>query len=272
MKYRFCRLAAMTSLVVIIQQLMGSAAFAAFASLNDWIGQNNTLPTNNYTVLTETSAGGTFQARETPALVTSVATPENWYLRDETLAGGPFGYNTPLSMSGKITVSNPNNADPSWFFGWYKSSDIRFRLGFGVANQSTNNLRMQAQRANGGTATSLNLTTDGSNTATLASTPNGTYDFSFVYTPGATNNLTVHIDPTGSDWRRVNQTVNLATANIFDRFGFLQIGAAAADPTTFGVTFSDINYTGETQVPEPAALAFVALGMLFALVRRRKGD
>jgi hypothetical protein len=268
MKKKLALLILHSVLIAIVIQFNCSSAFAAFANLSDWVGQNNTVPTNNYTVISPTSAGGTFQSRQSP--VPSNPPPENWYLRDDTLVGGPFGYDDSLSMTGKITVNNPNNADPSWFFGWYRSTDIRFRLGFGVADSSANNIRLQAQRGNGGTITSLNLTTDGSNTATLAVTPNGTYDFTFTYVPGSSNNLTVQVDPTGSNWRRVNQTVNLATPDIFDRFGFLQLGNAAANQTTFDVIFSDINYTGETQVPEPGSLAVLCIGLLFAVRWHRR--
>lgn len=260
------------SLSLASAMLSGSICWGAVASLSDWTGNLNTSGNNNYTVISPTSAGGTFQSRVSP--VPTNPPPENWYLRDATLTGGPLGFDESLSMSGKITIANPNNADPSWFFGWYSSTDLRYRLGIAAADSTlgANNLRLQANYGNGGVITSANLTTDGTNTAANANTPNGTYDFTFAYTPGPSNNLTVHVAPTGSDWRRENLTLNFATADKFDRFGFLQFGNSAADTTTFGVTVSDINYTGETQlVPEPTSLIGIGLVLssMVCLLRRR---
>jgi hypothetical protein len=256
-----------------------SVALSALASLGDWSGNKNSESTNNYSVLSPTSVGGTFQSRKSPA-PPSPFFVENWYLRDASLQGGPLGFDDALSMSGKITISNPSSADPSWFFGWYSSTDYRYRLGFAAVqavNMPPNAIRMQLVRGNGGAATAFNLTDDGTNSSLKAVTPDGTYDFTFAYTPGATNNLTAHIHPTGTDWRRVNLTLNVSTPNVFDRFGFLQIGTAASttnpalDAATIQMIVSDLNYTGETQTPEPSASLLAATWLVASLVRRGGG-
>ncbi len=256
-----------------------SIALSALASLSDWTGNRNTEATNDYSVLSPTSVGGTFQSRKSPAPISPFFV-ENWHLRDASLQGGPLGFDDALSMSGRITIANPSSADPSWFFGWYSSTDYRFRLGFAAVqavNMPPNAIRMQIVRGNGGAATALNLTNDGTSSALKAVTPDGTYDFTFNYTPGASNNLTAHIDPTGTDWRRVNQTVNLATPNVFDRFGFLQIGSAPSgntvlDAATIQMIVSDLNYTGETQTPEPPASTLAMCCLIATLCRRSRNE
>lgn len=259
--------------------LAPSIAFSALAHLGDWTGNRNTEPTNNYSVLSPTSVGGTFQSRKNPAPSAGVFT-ENWYLRDASLNGGPLGFDDALSMSGTIRISNPSSADPSWFFGWYSSTDYRFRLGFSAAqavNMPPNATRMQIARGNGGALTSLALTHDGSSAASRAVTPDGTYDFTFTYTPGSSNNLTAHIDPTGTDWRRVNQTVNLSTPNVFDRFGFLQIGSAptanpALDAATIEMIVSDLNYTGQSNAPEPPTSTLAVCCLIATLCRTSRAQ
>lgn len=250
--------------LIVAASLAPSCVVAATAQLSDWTGQGNFDGENDYKFIPPDSVGGTFQSRMSPP-PPSGTFPETWYFRDASLAGGPLGFDDALAMSGTITLSSPNHADPSWFFGWYKSDDYRYRLGFSAAQavfNPPNAIRMNIARGNGGAAaTPLALTSDGGSSSLNATIPNGTYDFSFSYTPGASNNLSVHITSANTDWRRENQTVNWSTPNVFDRFGFLQIGAMATanDALTFDVIVSDLNYTGESLIPEPSASTLAAI-------------
>lgn len=260
--------------LAVAASLAPSPIGAASARLSDWAGQGNTDGENDYTVISSTSVGGTFQSRMSPP-PPSGTFPETWYLRDASLAGGPLGFDDALSMSGTITLSSPNHANPNWFFGWYKSDDYNYRLGFSAAQavfDPPNAIRMSIARGNGGAApTPLALTSDGGGSSLNATIPDGTYAFSFSYTPGASNNLTVHISSPGTDWRRENQPMDSSgipwsTPDVFDRFGFLQIGATATanDALTFDVIVSDLNYTGES-VPEPPASTLAAIGAIAAI-------
>ncbi|MBA4106588.1 MAG: hypothetical protein C0485_12590 [Pirellula sp.] len=241
------------------------------ADLSHWAGNGNTESTNNYKVISPTSVGGTFQSRKTPTPPAGTF-PEQWYLRDATLAGGKLGFDDVLAMSGTITLSSPNNADPSWFFGWYSSTDYRYRLGFSAAQAvptAPNAIRMQLSRGNGGGATPTNLSSDGNGSALTATIPDGTYNLSFVYTPGASNNLTAHIQSIDKDWRKLSLTVGYFTPDVFDRFGFLQSGATPIatpgfDARTFDVTVSNLNYTGESLIPEPSAATLASVVVIAA--------
>jgi PEP-CTERM motif-containing protein len=255
--------------------LCGSVCQGDLANLSDWVGNNNTgggvAGNNNYTVLSPTSAGGTFQTRISPG-----TTPPTFYLADTSLAGGPYGYDTPLSMSGKITFTNPSNVDPLWHFGWFSSTNVTNRLGFSAndASLGANHFRYQTAWSvlspSGSGAKNMATDDSGVNSA-LSSIPAGTYNFTLTYTPGASNNLSAQIDPGGSNWRAINMTVNRSTAGVFDRFGFLQLGQGSPVTTTFTTTVNDINYTGETQVPEPASMVMLLFaGVVFAAQLRRK--
>jgi hypothetical protein len=254
--------------LIVAASLAPSCVVAATAQLSDWTGQGNFDGENDYKFIPPDSVGGTFQSRMSPP-PPSGTFPETWYFRDASLTGGPLGFDDALSMSGTITLSSPNHADPSWFFGWYKSDDYRYRLGFSAAQavlDPPNAIRMSIARGNGGAAsTPLALTSDGGSSSLKATIPDGTYAFSFSYTPGASNNLSVHITSPGTDWRRENQTVNWSTPDVFDRFGFLQIGTTV-DTRTFDVIVSDLSYTGES-VPEPPASTLATICAIAAIGR-----
>lgn len=281
MIYAIAKWPARVLVAVACLALGPSSGRAALADLSEWAGNRNAEATNDYGVISATSVGGIFQSRKTPAPASGTFV-ENWYLRDGSLRGGPLGFDDALAMSGTITVSNPNNADPSWFFGWYSSTDYRSRLGISAAqavqlSNPVNAIRMQVAWGSGGGPTTRPITDNGSNSGSRAVTPAGSYDFSFVYTPGTSNNLTVHIDRNGVNWRRENLPVNLSTPNVFDRFGFLQVGAApgpnpALDALTFQAIMSDLNYTGQSPLPEPAGALLSTSGLLGLYGFRRRSD
>jgi hypothetical protein len=258
-----------------------SVAHAAHADLSDWTGNGNTTPPNSYVVIPPSSAGGTFRARMTPAAPAGTFTPA-YYLSDSTLTDGPLGFDDSLSMFGTMTFSNSNNTDPSWFFGWYSSTDYRSRLGISAAQAlqfptiPADAFRMQVAWGSGEPAvtalTTRPITYDNSNLSSRATIPGGTYDFTFEYTPG---NLTVHIDPNGTDWRRVDLPVPQTTPDVFDRFGFLQVETAVGptplmDVATFQMVMSDFHYTGNSTVPEPSTSLLAGVCLLGLRAGRRR--
>jgi hypothetical protein len=205
----------------------------AAADLSGWLGTNNTAAPNNYVVTSQTSAGGTFQSR--------VGTSAS--LRDDVLSVPALGYGSAtFSMSGTVTFDAPVSiVDPVWFFGFYSSANTNHRVGLGAANPSTgDNLRwqIQATAAGGSTLSNVNLASGGSNT----NIADGTYPFSLSYS-GLSHVITASV---GSS--TATHTYAFTGANDFNRFGFLQPVASGTNATTFNVSVSSINYTGETQV------------------------
>ncbi|MBA3481746.1 MAG: hypothetical protein H0T51_08020 [Pirellulales bacterium] len=246
-------------LAVLAMQLLTSVSFAAFASLNDWVGSGNTAAGNNYTVITSTSAGGTFVDRS-PA----------GFLSDASVGGSPFNFTSALSMSGTVTftVPSPPSVDPVWFLGWYNSSNIFDRIGLGAANPvpfPAAALRWQTIAPN---PTNTGTVFKNLNTTNANSTfSNGTYPFNLTYngagnisgTFGAVNFSHTFTTP-------ANQSLAM------DRFGFLQ-PASSGGQGSFSLTISDINYTGESQVPEPSALVLAGcIAPLAAWLRRKKTE
>ena len=241
-----------TGLAVSALLAFSSTTFAAFASLSDWIGIDNTAGANNYSVTSATSAGGTFADRRLNAAS----------LSDHTLVGGIFDWSSPLSMSGTVNFSNA--FDPVMFFGWYNSSNLNQRIGLGVANPvpAGGGIRWQTQSGNTG-ATGVVSQNLGANTTVSTFAP-GTYSFTFAY-DGA-GHMTGTFD-TLNFARNYAQPTN--TDLNMDRFGFLQKSSVDDDLNTYTLNMSNINYTGESQVPEPSSLALLAAGFLFAGLLRR---
>jgi hypothetical protein len=166
-------------------------------------------------------------------------------------------------MSG--TLSFTGTVDPVAFLGWYNSANLNQRIGIGVANPIPvgGGIRWQTQSGNtaatGVTSQNVNSTTTNS---TLAP---GTYPFTFTYDGAGHMNGNIgslvflqrnYAVPT-------NQNLNL------NRFGFLQKSTADDNVNTFTWNISEINYTGETQVPEPACLTLLGLAATLSALRIR---
>ena len=168
-------------------------------------------------------------------------------------------------MSG--TLQFTGTFDPVAFLGWYNSANLNERIGLGVANPipAGGGIRWQTQSGNvaGNGVVSQNV----NSTTTNSTLVPGTYAFNFTYDGAGHMNGNIgslvflqrnYAAPT-------NQNLNL------NRFGFLQKSTADDNAHTFSWNISDINYTGETQVPEPAGLVLVSLGgVLFGACRRRQ--
>ena len=215
-------------------ETLESRAMLSAASLTDWVGIGNTTSPNNYVVTSTTSAGGTFAERRLTAAS----------LSDQTLAGGTFDWNNPLSMSG--TVQFTSGYDPVFFFGWYDSTNLNERIGLGAANPVPAGAGTRWQTQSGNTAATGVVSQDLNTSTTNSTFAPGTYNFTFSYdgaghmtgTLGTLNWARNYAAPT-------NQDLNM------NRFGFLQKSTADDDVHTFVVNVSNINYTGETQVSAP---------------------
>jgi hypothetical protein len=246
------------------------------ADLSGWVGQNNAPPDpeaeeNNYTLglgSPPTSAGGTFKARRTRP---SATVPVNEaYLADQLLEGSTtgeeptrYGFDEDLSLSGTFSFTNPNNADPMFFLGFYNSEPGtpagKHRLGLAVGDESAGLMRIQSQAGNGVTQITNTLTTTGAAPPTahdpIGHVPAGTYSFDFDYTAtGRMFNASIS-DGTTTWFRNVELPAAFNVPDLFDSFGYYQFGntVTATPPASNSVTFtfnvSNIDYTGDTDAP-----------------------
>ncbi len=237
MKKHWFHLALRGCLALVALQLLSGVSLAAFASLSDWVGVDNTASPNNYVVTSPTSAGGTFAERRLNAAS----------LADQTLVGGPFDWNTPLSMSGTVQFSGV--VDAVMFLGWYDSTNLNERIGLGVANPVPAGARIRWQTQSGNVAGNGVVSQNLGATTTLSTFAAGTYAFTFDY--NGAGNMTGTFGSLA--WAKnyaapTNQDLNM------DRFGFLQ-KSTSDDNATYTLNISNINYTGQNQIPEPSALA-----------------
>jgi hypothetical protein len=256
-----------------------TAAYAV-ADLSDWVGANNAPPDpqaeeNNYTLgpgSPPTSAGGTFKARRTRINATIPQSDFEAYLADQTLSGSTtgedptrYGFDEDLSMSGTFSFTNPNNADPQFFFGFYNSEpgtiNGKQRLGLAVGDETTGVMRIQSQAASGGgTPITNTLTTTGAAPPSahdpVGHVPAGTYSFDFDYTT-ADKMFSASISNGTTTWSRTIQLTPevFVVPDVFDYFGFYQFGSTvaasppAANSLTFTFNVSNIDYTGDTDAP-----------------------
>ena len=227
MRTFFVRLLSGSAVAICALQFATSRSFAV-DTMADWIALNNTTGLNNYSVISDTSAGGQFESRVN--FVNDATQSAMYYLGDPTLST-PLDYSQELHMSGTVTFNTPTNNNHNWFFGWYASSDTRHRIGLGVQGTTpAENDKMRFDFGYAGTFTPTgnffsSVTSDGSNPLPtpapgVSSIPNGTYPFSFDYVPGPEGVMKARI----GDWFRDEgphaKTVTDLTP--FDSFGFAQ--------------------------------------------------
>lgn len=284
MKRFFTRVVVLCGLATCVALSTSSVAFAV-ADLNDWVGFNNAPPdqdpndlygpeNNNYVVISQTSAGGTFQARRTRPSNMGGLNINLAELSDRTLQGSlvdepdRYGFTEDISASGTVSFSNPNGADPSFFFGFYNSepgtgTGIQ-RLGLSVGDVTAGNFfRVQAAAGAGiaGSTSANTLTTTGAAPITAQDpinyAPAGTYDFEFSYI-GATRMFEASItDGTNTFFRTpITLPATFNVSDTLDSFGFLQFGETVDAPPpepafslTYTFSVSNIDYTGDTDVP-----------------------
>lgn len=277
------RVAIFCGLATCVALSTNSIAYAV-ADLSGWVGFNNAPPDqdpgdlygpeeNNYTVTSMTSAGGTFKARRTRTTNMGGTNINKAFLADPSLQGSlidepdRYGFTEDLSASGTLTFSNPNGADPSFFFGFFNSepgttAGIQ-RIGLSVGDVTAGNFfRVQAAANAGvsGTSSANTLTTTGAAPPTgqdpVGYAPAGTYDFEFSYI-GATRMFEASItDGTNTFFRSpITLPAQFNVSDTLDSFGFLQFGdlvsaiPPAANSFTYQFSVSNIDYTGDTDVP-----------------------
>jgi hypothetical protein len=279
-----------TGAAIVALHLLASTALAV-DTMSDWVGQNSNpgnttftvvTTTNNYGLISDTSAGGTLQSKINFHSVgeptyTGVLDDPHVFFSDPTLVDGgglpiTLDFTTPLHMEGTITFNSPQMTEPNLLFGWYSSLSTAHRIGLGISNRTVAQGGAIADRLRvdfGYASTSYpnpnpppaNLgnkfyyvSADGATAATEVNStvPNGTYPFTFDYTPGT-------IGATGGG--SISATVGTFFETIqpletdpedndfftFDRFGFVQ--RSTANVTQLGdysITFSNVTYTGGT--------------------------
>lgn len=246
---RRCGLAAAAALAASL--LFPAAADAQVADLSDWAGNDNTSGNNNYVVTSPTSAGGAIQVRFPGA-----------FLGDTSLNGVPdstVSYDSPLSVSGTLTFNESGEVDPNFWLGFFN----RDASGEPVVNEP----QVVIAPADNGLADSFRWIIRASDGVTPqfqvvdANIPDGTYSFS-LSTDGS-GLITASIGSFSN-----STSVTLPAGTTFDTLGFGQSGGS--DAATFTLSVSDITYTGQTPVPEPAGLAVLAAGGLLLAARRRR--
>lgn len=223
--------------------------FGALSDLTQFEGLRNTPDatsgrTNNYTVTSATSAGGSFQPRIN----------EGAYLADRglTLTG-------PLSATGTFTFEanavNSTIVDPIFGFGFFNDDNL--------AN-AANNTRAAFTLADQ-TATSFRVVVPGAGAAQVLN--EGTYTFTITYDPAAAGG-TLKVDFGAGNPSFTGTGLGLTG---LDSFGFIQMtGNGTTTSPLFAASISNVEYTGGTPVPEPAALGLLAAGGLAALRRGRR--
>jgi len=244
----------------------------AVDTMADWLGLNTTTGANNFSIISNTSAGGTFQSRV--SFVNDATQSQMFFLADQSLST-TLNYGHELHMSGTVTFSAPVDNNHNLFFGWYHSTDTRHRIGLGVAGTTpseANKIRFDFGVA-GTFSPAGNLfssvTSDGSSPFPMpapgvSSIPNGTYPFTFDYVPGDMGVMKATVGTFFRDEGPVPKTLTDPAGFEFDSFGFVQRTTSVFDPTiTFNLVMSNVTYTGGTAaVPEPPSIMLVGVGLM----------
>jgi len=263
MRTFFVRLLSGSAVAICALQFATSRSLAV-DTMADWVGLNNTTGLNNYSVISDTSAGGQFESRVN--FVNDPTQSAMYYLGDPTLST-PLDYSQELHMSGTVTFNTPTNNNHNWFFGWYASTDTRHRIGLGVQGTTpAENDKMRFDFGYAGTFTPTgnffsSVTSDGSNpnppnpppppaTITpdfITTIPNGTYPFTFDYVPGPEGVMKATV----GNWFRDEgpQAKTLTDLTPFDSFGFAQRTTGIDDPNvSFNLVISNLTYTGGSAI------------------------
>jgi autotransporter-associated beta strand protein len=170
-----------------------------------------------------------------------------------------------MSLSATFTFSNPNNSDPSFFFGWYVPTRIdgsgdqsqTTRMGFTLGNQAAGQFRIQATANNGnglapnGTTTTATADDNGTAAGGISAVPAGTYTFLLSYT-AASRAMSLSVS-NGTNTYFTNATLNANFltngTSVFTNFGLVQfVAGTGIDGNTFNLQLSNVNYTGESLI------------------------
>jgi fibronectin type III domain protein len=218
------------------QMLSGTPAF-----VGDWAGTSNTALPNNYGMISAVSAGGTLDARrfgsgQTAAYFADTALSVSGGVLTATTAGG-FGATGTLSFD--ASTNNTSLADPVLYFGFFDKDDLtKGAFGVAPADSSTTAFRF---RASAGTTQS---------SATVTPTTEGTYTFDLDVNDADSGANKVRFRLFNPTTLAVVLDINVTIPNGLvlnaDSFGLMQPLAATGSDVTYGITLSNINYTGET--------------------------
>ena len=218
----------------------------AVADLSGWAGVGNTSSPNNYSAST-TSAGGAFDDRRFSGGQTAA------YLADTSLAvaGGVLSTSTVggFGATGTITIDasidNVALADPVFYFGFFDKDDLtKGAFGFSPANSTTSAFRFRASAS----------TTQTAGNGTVVSDGTYTFDLDINNTDSGANTVRFRLF-NAALVTVLNVTVSNSGVTLqADSFGLLQPLAASAADVPFGITISNVNYTGDTQVATGPAL------------------
>ncbi len=214
------------------------------SDLSGWVGVDNQTDPNNYAVLSPTAAGGTFDARRTPAVGETEA-----YLADPALnvPGGVLDASTPggFGASGTLTFQASSDhtslADPVFLFGFFDRTNLEAgAFGLSPADSSTTAFRFRA-------AAGLDQTA-GRGTVV----PEGTYTFTIDVNDAASGAHAVRVrfvDASAATVLDVSVAIPPNSTLHANAFGFLQPWADGTDSdATFDLTIQNVNYSGGTPV------------------------
>lgn len=211
------------------------------SDLRDWIGENNQVSPNDYAVLSPTSAGGTFDARRTPPAGEAAA-----YLADASLdvPGGVLGASTVggFGATGTFTFQASTDkktlVDPVFLFGFFDKDNLGAgAFGLAPADSSTTAFRFRASAELAQTAGS----------GTIVSQGTYTFDLDVNNADSGANTVRARFFDSSS-FTVLDVRVAIPTGSTLqaDSFGFLQPLTTVASDATFGLTISDVVYTGGT--------------------------
>jgi len=273
-------------LMAVAAASLSAVASSAFAvhTMADWTGQNNVLlgveqpfvndveVRNNYGLISNTAVGGQFESKInfTGDPIITAETPVDYHhvhFSDPTLEGPTLDFTKPLSMKGTISFFNDQPTEPNLLFGWYNSNDTRHRIGLGISNftvaqggAAPGSLRVDFGYAASGGNRFYYVSSDGAqpNNSPGSVVPNGTYPFTFDYTPGPEGMAGGTMSATVGDFFRTVMPIETQPWDLdffeFDRFGLLQRATGNATQWgTYNIVFSDVTYTGGTDAPAESA-------------------
>jgi hypothetical protein len=233
--------------------------------MKDWTGEHNKMstiaPDNNYGRVSIREVGGQVQSKVNFSGQFPNINEHHVYFSDPTLVG-PLDFKSELHMTGTITFNSPLETIPNFCFCWYNSGDTSHRIGLGLSNLSApeaDHLRIDFGYAATGGNRFYFVAADGTanQTGTNAILQNGTYPFTFDYVPGPAGMGGGMMSASVGDYFRVIQPLETQPWNsdtfAFDRFGIVQRSGSLTFNGFYDVFFSNVTYTGGTEVPEPSA-------------------
>jgi hypothetical protein len=220
---------------------------AGFADLSSFTGSGNTTAPNNYDVISETSVGGTLDGRrngtgEAASYLADTSLSVSGGVLTATTSGG-FGATGALTFD--ASTDDTSVVDPVFYLGFFDKDNLASgAFGFTIADQTTSSFRFRASAG----------TTVTAGSGTVVSEGTYTFDLDVNNTDSGAGKVRFRlVDSASTTVLDVNVTIPGGLPLQADSFGLLQPTAASDDDATFGLTLSNINYTGETVIATPAA-------------------